>query len=288
MRRSVRLVQWFNHACPWHQPKHSLAKWAAKRLDRGGGPRVYRGIQGGLAMRLDPSSSYERSILLNAADVKLLDVYRKILRPGDAVIDAGANIGHLTLAASRLVGPRGKVHAFECGPRALERLRENIELNGAANVVVVDRACWDSEGTSTLYDFDEKEIDLPSMGKRPDRAVAREITIRTARIDDVLKEPVRLVKIDVEGAELAALRGAERVLFTDPRPDIIIELNPKTSRAFGYHPMDVVDHILARSPGAAMTLVKARRTRPMSRDALERLLREDEGKNHNVWFAGSS
>jgi len=239
-------------------------------------------------MRLDPSSSYERSILLNAADVKLLDVYRKILRPGDAVIDAGANIGHLALAASRLVGPAGKVYAFECGPRALERLRENVELNGASNVVVVDRACWDSEGTSTLYDFDEKEIDLPSMGRRSDRSVAREIAIRTARIDDVVKEPVRLVKIDVEGAELAALRGAERVLFSDPRPDLIVELNPKTSRAFGYHPMDVVDHILARAPGAGMTLVKARRTRPVTRDELDRLLRGDEGKNHNVWFGGSS
>jgi FkbM family methyltransferase len=286
VKRSARLVQWFNHACPWHQPKHSLAKWAAKRLDRGGGPRVFDGIQGGLRMRLDPASSYERSILLNAADPMLLDVYRSILRPGDVVIDAGANIGHLALAASRLVGPGGKVHAFECGPRALERLRENIELNGAGNVVVVDRACWDSEGTSTLYDFDEKEIDLPSMGRRSDRAVAKEIEIRTVKIDDVVKEPVRLVKMDVEGAELAALRGAERVLFGDPRPDLIIELNPKTSRAFGYHPVDLVDHILARSPGASMTLVKARRTRPVTREGLERILREDEGKNHNVWFSG--
>jgi hypothetical protein len=143
VRLSVRTIQWFNHACPWHQPKHSLAKWAAKRLDRGAGPQLYSGIQGGLSMRLDPSSSYERSILLNAADVKLLDVYRKVLRPGDVVIDAGANIGHLVLAASRLVGPGGKVYAFECGPRALERLRENIGINGASNVVVVDRACWD-------------------------------------------------------------------------------------------------------------------------------------------------
>ena len=74
MRHSVRLVQWFNHSCPWHQPKHSLAKWAGRRLDRTGGPQVHGGIQGGLSMRLDPASAYERAILLNAADVKLLDV----------------------------------------------------------------------------------------------------------------------------------------------------------------------------------------------------------------------
>jgi len=236
-------------------------------------------------MRLDPASAYERAILLNVADVKLLDVYASILRPGDIAVDAGANIGHLALAASRIVGPSGKVYAFECGPRALERLRENIGLNCAGNIVVVDRGCWDSEGSATLYDFDEGSIDLPSMGRRPDRAVAREVTIRTARMDDVIPERARLVKIDVEGAELAAMRGAERLLFAEPRPHLIIELNPKTSRAFGYHPMELVDHILARSPGARMTLVKARRTRSVTRDSMEKLIREDEGKNHNVWFA---
>ena len=109
-------------------------------------------------------------------------------------------------------GPRLRVRAQGPGAPAGEH-----QLNGAANVVVVDRACWDSEGTSTLYDFDEKEIDLPINGKaaRSGRR-PRDHDPDRAGIDDVVKEPVRLVKIDVEGAELAALKGAERVLFTDP------------------------------------------------------------------------
>ena len=88
VRRSVRLVQWFNHACSWHQPKHSLAKWAARR-STGRAGRASAGASRALSDAGSSSTIDRRWNILESADVKLLDVYRRILRPGDAVIDAG-------------------------------------------------------------------------------------------------------------------------------------------------------------------------------------------------------
>ena len=115
-------------------PAEALAREVGGEAARPGGrPARLPGHPGGLAMRLDPSSSYERSILLNAADVKLLDVYRKILRPGDAVMDAGSNIGHLSLAGiearrSSRKGPRLRVRAqgsrAPAGEHRAQRRRE--------------------------------------------------------------------------------------------------------------------------------------------------------------------
>jgi FkbM family methyltransferase len=282
----VRAVQWFNHACPWNQPKPSLAKRVARRLERGGGPRVYGGIAGSLRMRLDVSHELDRDLALNATNNRLIQLYRRLLRPGDIYVDAGANLGQLALVAARAVGPSGRVYAFECGPAAVARLRENVALNGFGNVEVVDKACWDSCGSAELHEFAGGELDLLSLGQRPDRTVARSFTVATVRIDDVVSEAqVKLVKIDVEGAERAAIHGAERVIFESARrPHLVLECNARTSAAFGYHPLDLVDEILERAPAYRLHLVRNRRMHAITRDGLARLMGEEPGKHRNVWF----
>lgn len=285
MHPLVRTVQWLNHVSPWNQPKSSLAK-RVEGLARRGGLGVYDGIAGGLKMRLDPTNEFERGILLNATNSRLIQLYRALLRPGDVYVDAGANIGLLTLVAARAVGPSGKAYAFECG-KALERLRDNVALNAFDHVWVVGKGCWDSATTLTMYDFGEH--DLMSLGVRTDKQVAGQTTIETVRVDDVVAEPsVRLMKIDVEGAELATVRGAERVLFSNPAPHVVLECNVKTSKPFGYHPMELVDHLLSRRPGDRLHLIRTKRLYPITRDALAKLLDEQPTKHQNVWFESGS
>lgn len=284
MRPLVEIVRWFNSTCPWHQLKPSLGKWAARRMDPVVGPSVYAGVQGKFLMRLDLAEAFDRSVYLNYENATLVQLLRRLLRPGDAYVDGGASIGQLVLVASRAVGPQGRVYAFEPQLRALERLRENLALNAVANVTLVPKGCWDTAGTSTLYDFAGGEIDLPSMGRRLDREVAGETVIDTVRIDEVVPAPVRLIKLDVEGAEWAALRGAERLLAAEEPPHLLLELNQKTSMAFGYQPMDLVDWILARPPRRRLHLLKANRKLTIDRDRLRGLLAESATKNRNVWF----
>lgn len=277
--------RWFNLHFPWHQLKPSVAKRAARLLDTSRGRVVREGIQGNLRMRLDVSHPLERDIYLNVSNMAMVSLFRRLLGPGDVVVDGGANLGYLSLVAWQCVGETGKVYAFEAQPRTAERLRENVALNAAHSIEVIPKALWSEPGSATLYEFDELSHDLPSLGRRPDKQVGREITVETVRIDDVITRPVKLYKLDIEGAEWAAMRGSERVLFSNPPPHVVIELTPCTSEAFGYHPLQALDWFLERAGPRGMHLILRRRLVRVTREELKTLFDRQPNKSHNVWFA---
>lgn len=133
------------------------------------------------------------------------------LRPGDVFVDAGANIGFYTILASGLVGPRGRVIAIEMMPDTAAILRRHVEINDAANVEIVEHA---------LSDRDDREIEARvDAGKFGQASILRTegstiVRVRTATLDRLLEGvgPIRLMKMDLEGAEHAALMGATSVL----------------------------------------------------------------------------
>lgn len=136
------------------------------------------------------------------------------LRPGDTFVDAGANIGFYSILAARLVGPTGNVVAVEMMPPTAERLRRQINLN-AAGVRVIEQALSNSDGqlivaTSEPGKFGQASIvtDCDDAG----RAIRH--SVRTVRLDTALADvgPIRLIKMDLEGAEYLALSGGPQVL----------------------------------------------------------------------------
>jgi FkbM family methyltransferase len=284
MNLLIQASRWFNYHCPWHQLKPSLAKRMSRRLDVSRGPMIYDRIQGNLRMRLDLSVDFERDIYLNASNMEIISVFRKLLRPGDVAVDGGANLGFLSLVAWQCVGSYGKVYAFEPQPVALELLTENIRLNQADNIVVVPKALWHETGTSKLYEFAEADHDLPSLGKRVDKQVSREIVVETVRMDDVVRQPIRLYKLDIEGAEWSAMRGSRQILFSNPPPHVIIELNPRTCEPFGHEAIEVVDWLLEHAHHRRMHLIRRRKRHRANRDDLARLFEHKPNKSHNVWF----
>lgn len=290
----VRFVQWHNRACAWHQHKASLAKRAARFLPTASpGHRVrIDGVFDGLTLELDPHDDYERNVALNAYEPVVIDIMRRVLRPGDTFIDGGANLGLLTLVSARLVGPTGRVYSFEPQAAVAQRIRTHLSLNGITNVTLTEKGVWDASGSKTLYEFEGDTSEGVSMGKRDDKPVAREFTIETIRIEDVAPPPAKLIKLDVEGAELPALRGCEKLLppyapgLPGP-PHLITELKTVTSRAFGYEGIDLVDFVLAKHP-YRLHLIKTRKRQRTTRDELAALLRDEPKKTHNVWFEPSA
>jgi FkbM family methyltransferase len=282
--RLVQLVRWFNRASPWHQPKPSLAKRVAGRLPDGAGPAVYENIQGCLRMELDLANYFEQWIYLNVYDVVTVELIRKLLPYGGTYVDAGANVGFFVLLAAERVGPRGKVFAFEPAPRALRRLRANLALNETSHVELIEKGVWSEPGEATLYDFADGSFNEGSLGARPDKQVGEQITIATTRIDDHVDRPVDVFKIDVEGAEREALKGATRTLFGDHPTHILIELNRKTCEAFGYEPIELLDWILTEGPRYRLHLLKSKRRRPTTRDELAELIDREPRKLRNVWL----
>ncbi len=150
----------------------------------------------------------------------------RAIRPGDTVVDAGANVGLFTMLMSRLVGPSGLVHAFEPHPDTAGRLDRNVALNKAVNVTVHELALWDTNRDLTLYTCFEPGL----ASLRPYDGWTGSRTVRTERLDRVLPVPPRLIKLDVEGSELAALKGCEKWLVDVPY--VVSELSRPN---LGYH-----------------------------------------------------
>src|SRR5882762_8460461 len=157
----------------------------------------------------------------------------RALSPGNTFVDVGANLGIYTLVASRIVGPSGRVIAFEPSSQSFSLLKANITLNGFTNVQVFPAAVSDKIGKAFLYDGPDPGQN--SLGRDP-RLEPKGEEVVTQSLDRALSqasvECVHVIKIDVEGAEELVLRGADTVV-TAHRPIIIFEINQEASTRLG-------------------------------------------------------
>jgi FkbM family methyltransferase len=165
----------------------------------------------------------------------------RALSPGKTFVDVGANLGIYTLVASRIVGPSGRVIAFEPSAQSLSQLKANITLNGLTNVQVYPAAVSDKIGRAFLYHGPDPAQN--SLGRDP-RLEPKGEEVVTQSLDRALSqasmERVHVIKIDVEGAEELVLRGADTVV-TAHRPIIIFEINQEASTRLGLSPLGAWD-----------------------------------------------
>ena len=219
--------------------------------------RVWAQIEAGPAkgiwMELNPRTS--QSYVRGEGEIAVQQVLSEQIRPGMVFYDLGANIGLFSLLAARLVGASGKVFSFEPDAWVASRLRRNVARNGFENVIVVEAGVWSN---SSAVKF------VPADASSPDHGVGRFVAGESeaagtprecVALDDFIGRaaPPDMIKCDVEGAEVEALAGGEKLLRTH-RPWVICELhseaNEKTLRGYfrdiGYA-MNSIDanHILA-------------------------------------------
>lgn len=179
-----------------------------------------------------------------------VDYVRAYLKPGMTFIDIGANIGQYTLIASDLVGGCGRVHAFEPHPEVFRDLRENVQANSfvcpqdselSTNIELHQLALSEKEGNAQLFFGHSNNAGANSL--RPTvNTSSKTVEISMKRMDDVLGhlEKIDMIKMDIEGAELLALRGGEGVIKRT-KPVIVMELtNDKFTGGFGYTTDDIV------------------------------------------------
>lgn len=143
------------------------------------------------------------------------DVHRAILaplRPGDVFVDVGANIGYYSILASRAVGPRGRVIAIEPVPSTFAQLKANIHANRCENIVALNCSVWKSAGT-LAFEVSEGVYGEAHVAPADGRAqVIGPVPART--LDKICRslQRIRLLKLDIEEAELDALTGAPETL----------------------------------------------------------------------------
>ncbi|MBI5648838.1 MAG: FkbM family methyltransferase [Chloroflexi bacterium] len=135
-------------------------------------------------------------------------VFERIVLRGSTVFDLGAHVGFYTLLASELVGPLGKVIAFEPVPRNLFYLKMHLRLNHVGNVIVKEAAVLDKSGITSF-----EEASNSSMGHitPQGRLQVQTIALDNLVLDGGIPMP-EYMKIDIEGAEFLALAGAKSIL----------------------------------------------------------------------------
>lgn len=211
----------------------SLATPLLRELSPQLGRRVVR-TKYGFSMNLDLTDWIPQRVYLTgefeSTSSKLMAA---ILKPGDIVVDVGANNGYFSLLCARLVGPHGHVFAVEPNPEIRQELEQNLRLNTFTNVEVLPVALSREEGVAELFLGPARNTGLSSL--RPLKGATRTLQVRTAPLDRLIPDrlaSIALVKIDVEGAEIGVLRGMERCLEVGA-PPVIIEVSPTFLAGYG-------------------------------------------------------
>lgn len=162
------------------------------------------------SMDLDPTDMRDtdmRSYLANnlVPEPEVVHLMMRAIKPGDTVIDGGANLGYFTLLLSRLVGPSGHVIAIEPSPPNLAKLRHNLEINKIQNVEVVAKALWPKSGEALPFYLTEYGgyDSLFSHDKVTGTVEVETITLRDVILQNIVPA---LIKLDIEGAEVEVLQ----------------------------------------------------------------------------------
>jgi FkbM family methyltransferase len=207
----------------------------------------------GRVLRINFDNHFSHFIyFLGEYEPAVTNVIGSLIKPGDVCFDVGANIGWYTTLFQKLVGENGEVHSFEPMPQTFEILEENVRMNVNSGVVRLNNLAL---GTET------GEIDLHLFAGLPDghasisdqgRTDFRSFPCPVKTIDAYLAEhqidDVRFVKADIEGAELAMLKGATDLFKQDIPPIFEIEMALATTRSLGYLPNDIMEFITSNSP----------------------------------------
>jgi FkbM family methyltransferase len=187
--------------------------------------------------------------------------FQETLRPGQVLVDVGANIGYYSVLGSKLVGNAGHVFAVEAHPRMAELLHRNVIVNALHNVTTLHKAAWSSHdvlefhmrrhfaanssagslGTEGLQTLDDTE-DLVKVEAEP--------------LDDMLSDApsVDVIKIDVEGAEVQVVNGLVRTLGAHPEVKVMFEWSPGQLEMVGNDPSELIG--LMRGHGFRLRLME--------------------------------
>ena len=180
-------------------------------LPNGSVRRISLGPMAGLVYRVGAITGW--SAWYSGPERDHQNIFRRLIKPGNVVVDIGANWGLHSLYLSRLVGKMGRVIAIECFPPALAELRWHLGANRCKNVTVVPTALADREGHAFFVPGESAYTGRLAESSKVAQKNAIEVPVRT--LDGLLESlqlPVpTMVKIDVEGSESRVLEGAERM-----------------------------------------------------------------------------
>jgi FkbM family methyltransferase len=197
-------------------------------------------------VRIDPRV---RHLVPHEPEPGLFQFLRTTVRPGDVVLDVGAFLGIYATLEARWSGPSGRVIAFEPTPSSVAVARHHLEWNAVADrVALIEAAVSDRPSRATFHQYDAGAMpyvnSLVAAVDTDTPAVMQEVAVVT--IDDICRERglvPSVIRMDVQGAEIHALRGARETLARADRLTMVVEMHPQCWDGFGITESDARDTI---------------------------------------------
>lgn len=198
---------------------------------------------GGRLMYLDPVDSLRLSINGVYEEFET-SIISQLTKPGDVVVDVGAHIGYYTLILADLVGPKGRVFAFEPDPVNFKLLSKNVKVNEFNSVTLINQAVTDKAGEVKLFTSQENFGDHQIYSSDLSR---KSVKVKATSLDKYFrsKAKIDLIKIDIQGSEPAALAGMRQLLLANPNIIVLSEFWPWGINQFGYNPGDYLKQWLS-------------------------------------------
>jgi FkbM family methyltransferase len=239
----------------------------------------------GLRYELDLCEGFDLAIyLFGAVEPATSRALAAHVRPGMTVLDVGANIGAHTLDLARLVGPAGRVYAFEPSAFAYTKLLRNLSLNPDLAPRVAAYQCFlTREGSSSLPENVYSSWPLAAGANVHPKLLAQEKSTSGARaktLDRIMIEngdpAVHVVKIDVDGFECDVLSGAGAVLSRH-KPTLVMELQPYTLAERGRSAAELISFLQSR--GYRFFDEKTGKEIPTDSASISRMVHDGESVN---------
>jgi len=190
-----------------------------------------------LKMFLDKGDSVGYS--LNEYEPFSIQIVKKAIKKGDVVIDGGASLGYFTLRFADTVGKNGKVYAYEPNNNNIPILLDSIESNNFhKRVRLINKALTDMEGEGELFV-------APGAGSSvmyDEGKFSKTQKVKTITIDSYFKNKrVDFIKLDIDGCEICALKGARETIKNNPHIKMLVEFSPSRIVETGNKPEDLIN-----------------------------------------------
>ena len=256
---------------------------AARLLMLTGACRLLTIPQAGYRLRFHPANRSSQLWIDPDERADELRFLKDYLKPGDRVVDVGANVGETVLTAAVGVGPEGHVTAIEPHPKTFQFLADNVRLNGVTNVELINSAVGSNSGVVTFTD--DRRDDMNRVGEGG-------LRVPVERLDALVADRgcVALLKVDVEGFERFVFEGAPALLARTAA--VFFEVSSSHFARFGYRTRDVLD-LLTQAGFQVFRMRLPNRLAPVAADfdtdAFENLvaLRDaDECRRRTGWTIG--
>jgi FkbM family methyltransferase len=194
--------------------------------------QVHAGFAQGLWLNADPR--YERLFVEGTYEAGIQKLLAEHLGQTATFYDVGSHIGFFSLIAARLVGQSGRVFAFEADPQNVRRIKQHVSRNGSDQISVVAAAVWSRPGTLRFEPGGQSSSrNTGAIVTHTSQCLRETFLVESTTLDEfaMTHRPPDVVKVDIEGAEAEALKGAEK-LFSNVRPHLICEVHDAANARF--------------------------------------------------------